>query len=130
MEKIVPTFNVDIHMAGDIRFAANTLQRWAMHKGMCVSLTPQVFIYTGGREDGFKVGLINYPRFPAEPSEILKLATVLAEALRFDLGQHSYCIVTPTETIWRSNRDEATSPESADLMACATDQRHNISPDQ
>lgn len=115
IEKKAPTFNVSIHMAGDIRFAAHTLQRWASYKGMCVSLTPETFIYSGGREEGFKVGLINYPRFPSHSSEILKLAEMLAESLMIDLGQYSYSIVTPVETIWRSRMpDEAKAEENPD----------------
>lgn len=103
-EKTVPSFNVDIHMAGDVSFAAQMLQRLAVSRGMCVTLTPQTFIYTGGREEGFKVGFINYPRFPAEPAEILATAKYVAECLMLDLGQQSYSIVTPMETSWYSNR--------------------------
>jgi len=104
INKTEPSFNVDIHMAGDISFAAQMIQRIAISKGMCVTLVPQTFIYTGGREEGFKVGFINYPRFPSEPDEILAKAKYLAECLMLDLGQHSYSIVTPTETIWFSRR--------------------------
>lgn len=102
-EKTVPTFTADIHMAGDINAAGLVIQRYAADNGLCVSLTPQSFIYSGGREEGFKIGLVNYPRFPKEPSEILARATELARVL---LGQHSYSIVTPGETTWYSRRPE------------------------
>lgn len=105
-ERTVPSFNVDIHMAGDVNAAGLEIQRYALDCGMCVTLTPQSFIYTGGREEGFKVGLINYPRFPKEPTEILARAHDLARVLRVQLGQQSYSIVTPTETIWVSHRPE------------------------
>lgn len=105
-EKIVSSFNVDIHMAGDINAAGLVIQRYALDCGMCVTLTPQSFIYTGGREEGFKVGFINYPRFPKEPGEILARARDLASVLLVQLGQHSYSIVTPIETIWVSHRPE------------------------
>lgn len=102
--KATPSFNVDIHMAGDIAVAGRVIQRYAADCGLCVALTAQSFIYTGGREEGFKIGFINYPRFPQEPSDILSRATDLAEVLLIELGQHSYSIVTPTETIWYSRR--------------------------
>lgn len=105
-ETISPSFNVDIHMAGDINAAALAIQRYAAETGLCVTLTPQSFIYTGGREEGFKVGFINYPRFPKKPSEIVARATDLARVLLVQLGQHSYSIVTPIETIWVSRRPE------------------------
>lgn len=105
-EKTAPTFNVDIHMAGDIQAAGLIIQRYALDCGMCVTMTPQSFIYTGGREEGFKVGFINYPRFPKEPGEILARARDLASILRVQLGQHSYSIVTSNETVWVSHRLE------------------------
>lgn len=105
-EKTVPSFNVDIHMAGDIVHAGQIIQRYAAETGLCVTLTPQSFIYTGGREEGFKVGFINYPRFPKEPGEIVARATDLARNLLVQLGQHSYSIVTPLETTWVSRREQ------------------------
>lgn len=105
-EKTAPSFNVDIHMAGDINFAAHLIQLLCVSKGMCVTLAPQTFIYTGGREEGFRVGFINYPRFPSTPEELLYNAKYVAECLMLDLGQHSYSIVTPVETIWCSRRED------------------------
>jgi hypothetical protein len=105
-EKTAPSFNVDIHMAGDINAAGLIIQRYAAETGLCVTLQPQSFIYTGGREEGFRVGFINYPRFPNEPGDILARARDLASVLRVHLGQHSYSIATPIETIWVSHRTE------------------------
>lgn len=51
-EKTAPSFNVNIHMAGDINAAAIAIQRYAADTGMCVTLTPQSFIYTGARQEG------------------------------------------------------------------------------
>ncbi|MGV2188782.1 hypothetical protein ACQZ4Q_08200 [Agrobacterium vitis] len=105
-EKIAPSFNVDIHMAGDINAAGLVIQRHALDCGMCVTLTPQSFIYSGGREEGFKVSFINYPRFPKEPGDTVARAHDLARVLRVQLGQHSYSIVTPIETVWVTSRPE------------------------
>lgn len=101
-EKTAPSFNADIHMAGDINAACLIIQRYAAETGLCVTVAPQSFIYSGGREDGFRVGFINYPRFPAEPGDILARATDLARNLLIGLGQYSYSIVTPEETTWYS----------------------------
>ncbi len=104
--KIAPSFNVEIHMAGDINAAGLLIQKYAVNVGMCVTLSPQSFIYTGGREEGFRVGFINYPRFPSHPDEIKAKALALASMLMFELGQHSYSIVTPDETTWVSRRED------------------------
>lgn len=104
-ENTAPTFNVDIHMAGDIAAAANIIQVLAADKGMCVSLTPQTYVYSGGREEGFKASLINYPRFPREdPETLLDEAKQLASYLMHQLGQHSYTVVSPISTFWFSRR--------------------------
>lgn len=103
--KTAPTWTVTIHMAGDIALAGQIIQRHAIDFPMCVTLTPASFIYTGGREEGFVVGFINYPRFPADDvRHIGEKAYALAGRLMHELGQHSFSIVTPEETTWYSRR--------------------------
>lgn len=116
IEKTVPSFNVEVHMAGDINAAALFLQQEAARKGMCVTLAPQTFIYSGGREEGFRVGLINYPRFPKTPDELFNEARMIGLWLRAHLGQTSFSIVTPRETTWISTRPD--SAVEAELMEC------------
>lgn len=106
--KSAPSFNVAIHMAGDIALAGQIIQRHAIDFPMCVTLAPQSFLYTGGREEGFVVGFINYPRFPVGTcEEIVDRARGLAGKLAIELGQHSFCIVTPVDTIWISRREQS-----------------------
>lgn len=105
-EKYCESYFFDIHMAGDINAASLIIQRYAAETGMCISLSPQSFIYTGGREEGFKVGFINYPSFQKEPNEIMASARDLARVLRVGLGQLSYSIETISETIWVSHKKE------------------------
>jgi hypothetical protein len=101
--KSAPTWTVTIHMAGDISLAGQIIQRHAIDFPLCVNLTPTSFIYTGGREEGFAIGLINYPRFPAtDLSEIGEKAYALAGRLMHEMGQHSFSIVTPETTTWYS----------------------------
>lgn len=102
VRKVAKSYNVEIHMAGDIREAGIFLQQVAARKGLCVSITPTSYIYSGGREEGFRIGFINYPRFPQKPEEILKRAEELADWIRDHVGQYSFSITTPDETIYYS----------------------------
>lgn len=105
--KTAPSYSIDIHMAGSIAKAADVLQLHAIGRGMCVTLMAQTFVYSGGREEGFRVGIINYPRFPKTRVELVQLADELADLLMQELGQHSYSIVTPDKTFWVSRREGA-----------------------
>lgn len=102
VRKVSKSYNVEIHMAGDIQAASLFLQQVAARRGMCVSIHPQSYIYSGGREEGFLVRFINYARFPQEPEVILKQAEQLADWIRDDIGQYSWSITTPDETIYYS----------------------------
>ena len=63
--------------------------------GLCVTVTPTTFVYTGGDEPGAIVGLINYPRFPKSQSEIRVEALKLASILATKLGQKRLSVVFP-----------------------------------
>lgn len=102
VRKVAKSYNVEIHMAGDIREASMFLQQVAARRGMCVSIHPQSYIYSGGREEGFLIRFINYPRFPQEPKQILEQAEELADWVRDHIGQYSWSITTPEETIYYS----------------------------
>ena len=104
-EKSCDSFILSVHMAGDFASAKSIIQRYAADFGMCVSLTKQSYVYTGGCEDGVVVGFINYPRFPKEPEVIVSEAKDLAFHMAIELGQSSYSIVTPEKTFWFSRRD-------------------------
>lgn len=105
-ENIVPTYRAEIFIAGDVNQAKQACREYCM-TGLCVTVTPTTFIYTGGEETGVIIGLINYPRFPSTPDDILEKAEDLAKYLRGKLCQHSYSIVTPDRTHWSSLRSGA-----------------------
>lgn len=105
----VETIRFDIFMAGDIGRAKQVCREYCFVQGLCVTIEPVEYIYTGGEEIGFRVGLINYPRFPSTEAEILEKATTLAGRLLCHLCQHSYSIAGPRETIWFSRRPEASA---------------------
>jgi hypothetical protein len=103
--KLVETYWVKIYVAGDIKSIEESCRRFCMD-GLCVTVTPTKFIYTGGQEDGAEVGLVNYPRFPSTPEGINIRAEVLAEQLMKDCCQLSVLVVTPGKTTWFSRRKE------------------------
>lgn len=104
--KTCPTYTVDICMAGDIECAKVVCREFCFAVGLCVTVTPTTYVYTGGAEEGFKVGLINYPRFPSEPERIVNVAMRLGALLMERLFQTSYTIVAPEGTVWYSRRKE------------------------
>jgi hypothetical protein len=103
----VPTYTAQIYIAGDIAQARRLCAQRFIEKGLCVTLEPVEYVYAGGCEAGMRVGLINYPRFPAEPVEIRAKALELAELLIEALCQWSASVVMPDETVWLSCRPEA-----------------------
>jgi len=78
-------------------------------EGLCVTLTETEFIYTKtktvGGEPGFAVGLINYPRFPAEALSIRAKALYIAEELRKLYRQWKVSVVFPDETVMLEEKD-------------------------
>jgi len=108
------TIRFDIFMAGDIDQAKQVCREFCFNNGFCVHIEPVTYIYTGGEEEGFRVGIINYPRFPASHEDLFSSAKSLAENLVFRLCQHSYSIVGPEMTEWLSRRYGGTVPAKAD----------------
>lgn len=94
------TFWVKIYSSGPIDVAKNIIRVDVLLKGLCVTIDPTVYIYTGGEETGFVVGLLNYPRFKTKKNEILKRSLCLALKLLNGCFQRSILIETPEKTIW------------------------------
>jgi len=99
-----PTFRYDIFIAGDLSEAKRVCARYCFEEGLCVTVEPTTYVYTGGREEGVRIGLINYPRFPIADDVLGETARRLADTLLEALDQHSFTIVGPKETIWCSRR--------------------------
>lgn len=96
------TYTVLIYIAGDIADARRVIRDECWYEGLCVTVTPTTFIYTGGEEVGVIVGFVNYPRFPKTPEDINVRARLLAERLMGALYQRTCLIVMPAETHWLS----------------------------
>lgn len=99
-----PNIRFDIFIAGDLDQAKQVCREHCFEVGLCVTVAPTTYIYTGGEEEGVRVGLINYPRFPTSHDELREKARALADRLMRRLCQHSYSIVGPDETEWFSRR--------------------------
>jgi hypothetical protein len=96
----VNTIIITIHIAGDIEEAKKHLRKICYYKGLCVTVSPETFIYTGGEEKGVCIGFVNYPRFPSNLTNIWTQACLIAKQLIVDLCQKSALVVGPTKTIW------------------------------
>lgn len=101
-----PSCPVSIFIAGEYDKARDACQAHCDEAGLCVTVTRTTYIYTGGEQEGVIVGLINYPRFPADPALIEARAVELGIKLREALGQESVSVQTPTTTTWISWRPE------------------------
>lgn len=101
-----PSFSVRIAIAGDYQDATRICRQFCLDVGYCVTVEKAEYVYTGGQESGVIIGLINYPRFPKTPAEIVEVAEALGMRLMEGLCQHSFSVVTPVETIWFSRRPE------------------------
>jgi len=102
--KTAQSYTVRIWIAGDYADACRAVREFC-EEGACFAVSPADYIYTGGTEAGVVVTRINYPRFPAEPEEIVSQCFRLAEHLRARLFQDSYAVETPDETHWLSRRE-------------------------
>lgn len=100
------SYPISIFMAGDASAATDYARRFCDEQGLCVTITPTTYAYTGGQKPGFVVGLINYPRFPSSSDELWSIAEALAAYLRERLYQDSYTIQAPNRTVWFSHRAE------------------------
>ncbi|TIU88790.1 MAG: hypothetical protein E5W06_00025 [Mesorhizobium sp.] len=98
-----PTYIADIFIAGDEAAARQACQEFVL-EGLCVNFSPCEYVFTGGREIGMRVGLINYPRFPKAPDEVFRQAVRLAEFLIERLHQSSASVVASDRTVFLSRR--------------------------
>ena len=102
--RTVPTFWVEICIAGPIDVAKQVIRRHLAEVGLCVTVKEADYLYTFGEESGYIVRLINYPRFPSTKEELNAKALELAEKLLEGTGQGSFTLINPFETTFYSRR--------------------------
>jgi hypothetical protein len=96
----VASYQATIYMAGSPDRAKQHLREECYGRGLCVTVSPTTFIYTGGEEEGIQIGLVNYPRFPSTPDEIFGRAVNLALSLVRVLCQKTALVVATDRTEW------------------------------
>ena len=101
----IPSYWIKLYMAGDLSQAKQVCREFCFAKGWCVTVSPTTYIYTGGEEEGFMIGMVNYPRFPTDHLVLWNKAKELAKLLRTRLCQHSYLLQDPYKTLWDTLRD-------------------------
>jgi len=109
LSKSCATFTATIFIGGSFSQLENYLRGYVMKGRLCVSIEPCKFVYTGGCEDGARIGLINYPRFPQDTESLKKEAIELTSQLIDHLNQLSASIVFPDETQWLYRPDKQKS---------------------
>jgi hypothetical protein len=107
--KSTPTFWARLYLSGPIDVAKQVCREECLREGLCVTIEPTTFVYTGGEEAGYVVGLINYPRFPSDPAAILARAKELAVHLMQRTAQWSALVMTPDGTEWLTCRTAVAS---------------------
>ena len=105
--KQVGTDTVRLYLSGPIEAAKQIIREDCLAQGLCVTVEPTTFIYTGGEEAGYVVGFVNYPRFPSAPGQLFARAQDLALKLLKGTFQHSALLVTPHTTLWITLREQA-----------------------
>lgn len=104
--KSAGTFTVKLYLSGPIEVAKQIIRAECLREGLCVTVDPTTFIYTGGEESGYVVGLLNYPRVPASSVDIENRAMDLMLKLLAGTYQHSGLLVTPCTSEWVTSREQ------------------------
>jgi len=92
-------------MSGPIEVAKQICRAECLREGLCVTIEPTTYIYTGGEEIGFVIGLVNYPRFPSEPEDLANRGRDLMNKLLEATCQHSAMLMLPESTEWVTKRE-------------------------
>jgi hypothetical protein len=100
------TRTVRLYLSGPIEVAKQAIRADTLRAGLCVTIEPTTYIYTGGEEAGYVVGLLNYPRFPCEPHALDDRARDLMHKLLTATHQHSALMVTPECSEWITVREQ------------------------
>lgn len=108
------THIVRLYLSGPIEVAKQAIRAETLRAGLCVTIEPTTFIYTGGEEAGYVVGLLNYPRFPCDPQALDERSHDLMEKLLAATHQHSALMVTPTKSVWITMREQTMLQNTAD----------------
>lgn len=99
-------YSVRIFIAGDLDIIKQTCRDYCYQIGLCVTVTPTSYIYTGGEESGAIIELINYARFPKETTTIWNQAIELGQEIMIKACQTSYTVQDNEYSQWFSRRKD------------------------
>ncbi len=94
-----------IWIAGPIAETEQACAEFCTDRGFCVAIEPVRYVYTGGREDGAVVTVLNYPRFPKQPQQVCDIADELARFLIERVCQGSATVEGPGQSVFLSRRE-------------------------
>lgn len=100
------TWTARLYVAGPIEKAKEIIRRECFPKGLCVTIEPTTYIFAGGEEVGYVVGMIDYPRYQDAHHLLFDKAQRLLETLVRETHQWSGTIVTPGATRFITRRPE------------------------
>lgn len=109
--RTLPTYSIQIYLSGPIEVAKQAIREHVFRFPCCMTISPTTYIYTGGEESGYVVGILNYPLYPAAPNELNVRAEVVAEHLLAKTFQRSALIVTPEYTKWITIEETKTNQD-------------------
>lgn len=95
LSKVASSVSVKLHVAGDLETIKKICDEYCT-VGLCVTVTPTTYIFTGGREEGVTIGLINYPRFPTTQTILTNHAYSLGYKILQQTDQLSFTVEAPT----------------------------------
>jgi hypothetical protein len=100
--KIESTYQIQLFIAGPVNEAKQIIRKEVLKGGLCVTITPVDYLYLGGEESGYVVGLLQYPRYPESQESLRDKARHLMQLLLEGTFQKSGLMVTPELTEWVS----------------------------
>lgn len=104
--KVTRSYTFDIYVTGSRSAVEDYLQEYCMKNGFCFSIIPLEYIYSGGKESGYSVRIINYARFPKGEEQLEEIANHVAKKLIEKTNTWSASVVTPTHSYYITQRDE------------------------
>ncbi len=94
------TYQISLYLSGPVEVAKQIIREVCLTRGLCVTVTPTQYVYTGGEEAGYVVGLLNYPRFPCTKEVLAVTAKGLCNNLMRGTFQKSALMVTKRSSVW------------------------------
>ena len=103
--KQAPSYHISIYCTGEKVALYAAIQSVCDSIGLCVSIFPCDYLFTGGMESGYEIRLINYPRFPSTKEAIKAKAMQVVEAIFTVNPKGSLTMVDPWDSVYMSERD-------------------------